>query len=437
MDRKLLEYPMETKGKDKASSEPQIAEDHGEKNKTTAPELRQIAGPTPVRGLLPPLEGRDGLAKEREMLLKNPQVADWVAKGLITLPSHPDVPPPPPGRVHPEDKSGNPSQSTTQHNAARSSPAGAGESRQNPIQIGIKKEEDGDDSVGPPLKEEDVTDMDIDGESISSSETDDEGTVMIHPGLRNGITLFGKVMFVRPMGRGAYRVFLNAGTDKKPFLIVRNGSDFPRGFAEDWFQNPDLRSESDKPKGWKAESFRSVDFIQTEDPAKGARRAPPAYIYGFENQKPALWTKTEFIMRCGKSSAMNEIQKRITRRKARQMDLANARDQRVHPDTGTPLTQCDRESTPWLSRDIGALDTSASVGATRFTKIISSDDEDTGDVKAVKKEESVKRESLPKREDSAKREGPASTEVDILKAEMGTMTAMLLKIQKQLDTLSV
>lgn len=282
-----------------------------------------------------------------------------------------------------------------------------------------------------------MTDMDIDGESIGSSETDDEGTVMIHPGLRNGITLFGKVMFVRPMGRSAYRVFLNVGIDKKPFLIVRNGSDFPRGFAEDWFQNPDLRSESDKPKGWKAESFRSVDFIQTEDSVKGARRAPPAYIYGFENQKPALWTKTEFLMRCGKSSAMNEIQKRITRRKARQMDLTNARDRRVHPDTGTPLTQSDRESTPWLSQDIGTLDTSARVRATRFTKIISSDDEDTGEVKAVKKEESVKRESLPKREDSAKREGPASTEVDILKAEMGTMTAMLLKIQKQLETLSV
>lgn len=40
---------------------------------------------------------------------------------------------------------------------------------------------------------------------------------MIHPGLKDGITLFGKVIFVRPMGRGAYRVFLNASIDKKPF----------------------------------------------------------------------------------------------------------------------------------------------------------------------------------------------------------------------------
>lgn len=215
-------------------------------------------------------------------------------------------------------------------------------------------------------------------------------------------------------------------------MIVRNGSDFPRGFAEDWFQNPNLRSESDKLKGWKAESFRSVDFIQTEEPEKGARRAPPSYIYGFENQKPVLWTKTEFIMRCGKLSAMNEIQKRITRRKARQMDLTNTRDRGVHLDTGTSLTQSDRESTPWLSQDVRALDTSASVEATRFTKIISSDDdEDTGEVKAVKKEESVKREN------SAKRESPASTEVNILKAEMATMTAMLLKIQKQFEALSV
>lgn len=55
----------------------------------------------------------------------------------------------------------------------------------------------------------------------------------------------------------------------------------------------------------------------------------------------------------------------------------------------------------------------------------------------LKREDSPKKEYSPKREDSAKRESPSSTEVDILKAEMATMTAMLLKIQKQLGTLSV
>lgn len=243
-------------------------------------------------------------------------------------------------------------------------------------------------SPSPPARRNPaVTDIDPDMDAASEngdiSDADEDGTMMIHPGLKNGLTSLGKVMFVRPIGRGAYRVFLNAGTEKKPFIIVRNGADFPRGFAEEWFQDPRLRSESDKPKGWKPESFRSMDFIQTETPAAGARRAPPAYIYGLEGQKPVIWTKTEFIMRCGKSSAMREIQKRLTYRSERQKKMADARSQRVHPDTGAPLTASDRESMPWLFGDGSAIDSAASNKESRFTKIISGDEEDVKEIKPV------------------------------------------------------
>ncbi|GME64179.1 hypothetical protein NpNSSI1_00004136 [Neofusicoccum parvum] len=215
---------------------------------------------------------------------------------------------------------------------------------------------------------------------------------MIHPRLAEGITLQGKVMFVRNAGRGSHRVFLNAGTERKPFLIVRNGSDFPTGFADEWSRNEEFKSDSWRPKNWKPKSFLCKDYIKTgegvngaiksEEPAKKAR-APPSYLYGIEDGKPVIWTKSEFESRCGKKSAERELKNREIHRERRKQILEKARSQGVHPDTNKPLDPCDKEDMPWLFQD--SLDIDASMGSTslsagqQYTKIISDEDDDDED----------------------------------------------------------
>lgn len=217
--------------------------------------------------------------------------------------------------------------------------------------------------------------------NLDNDDDDDEGTMMIHPGMKDGTTQVGKVMFVRAAGYG-YRVFLNTGTAKKPYLIVLTGSDFPRGFAKDWFENPKFKSESEQKK-WKPSSFQSKDYIQTGSVVHKGKKAPPAYIYGVADGNPVIWTKSEFQARCGKKSAEREIETRCAIRERRAHKLEQARSQGVHPDTNVPLSPYDRQNTPWL---FARGSNNASSGAPRpmavgpqLTKIVSSGDDDDDD----------------------------------------------------------
>lgn len=156
--RELIAYPI-TKGKERA----------------IRPRQRLIMGPPPVKGLLTQTEDNGSLTSEREQLLRDPMMADLVKRGVISLPKS-DLSRQPSDQARARNNSGEPSQKASQHNKAPLLPAGAGESRQNPIPVGIKKEEDGTSSAAhlrPHAGDDDVTDMDMDGESVKS-ETDDE-----------------------------------------------------------------------------------------------------------------------------------------------------------------------------------------------------------------------------------------------------------------------
>lgn len=178
-------------------------------------------------------------------------------------------------------------------------------------------------------------------------------------------TTFGKVSFVRPAGLGRYRLFVNAGTEQKPFARVINGSDLGRGVAEQMVkENPAIMvkpRERDYARRRRPTDIEKVHDICTIPTKRGSygwvemtwkkcdREGTENLPVGRTNE-----TWSDFAAIVGKKQA-DVYRKQLEQKATRNLKFfERMKREGKHPDDvgdGTEkraLTDTDRQESPWL-----------------------------------------------------------------------------------------
>ena len=171
----------------------------------------------------------------------------------------------------------------------------------------------------------------------------------------NGITTFGKIDHIQCVRKGAYRVFVNVGTENLQVYKSYPGSALGRGMAEEMAGGfPNKSAEPDFIKDRKANHVKKIKaIVEVDQKTPEPKRAPiTKYLVQWNSEKVTSedkWiTRSELIAITSKE--YDEQCRAILLNDWRHnLDvLDRMRRENKHPETGQPLQESDRERTPWL-----------------------------------------------------------------------------------------
>ncbi|KAI9848888.1 MAG: hypothetical protein M1837_006404 [Sclerophora amabilis] len=178
------------------------------------------------------------------------------------------------------------------------------------------------------------------------------------PEFSSDVTPFGVLVAAKEVGRG-YRVLVDAGVPGIPQYELYRGSDFGRGMGKN-FAMAKPWPETQRLKDRMANHIQSVSgIVQVErDADSTASRAPPTYVliewrpaYAWEGSTSCILTRSQYLAICGKKN-FELISRKLRAQNASNREQFNdAKRLGVHPLTGQPLTDSDRENQPWLCPD--------------------------------------------------------------------------------------
>ncbi|KAJ9668130.1 hypothetical protein H2201_001559 [Coniosporium apollinis] len=171
------------------------------------------------------------------------------------------------------------------------------------------------------------------------------------------LTDFGKVTHTRKAGKDRYRVFVNAGTETRPYFHVLSGSEFPSDVADEWYLT--THSETDYPPR-NRRKFVARPMLIVEVPGSGSGSRQPITYYWVEfKQNPAHpeypekeWvTRSNFIIMVGKKQEGQWRAELQRERKKISKFYEGIKSKQLHPDTKRKLTPQDLKDMPWLAED--------------------------------------------------------------------------------------
>ncbi|KAI6914835.1 hypothetical protein KC318_g433 [Hortaea werneckii] len=190
------------------------------------------------------------------------------------------------------------------------------------------------------------------------------------PILEDGVTHFGKIMWIRKVGWG-HRVIVNVGTDAVRVLKCFRGSDFGRNTIKDWMSDqgpleaPTATLKSGHARRRPAHIYSLTDIIVADMPS-GRIREPPTYFVvqwrakmpGFEDAPcEELLTRSELISVLGKKLVDGlpgsiGYRQKLEKERQRKVDwLQKCNAENLHPDTGRPATRQDMKDIPWVFQE--------------------------------------------------------------------------------------
>lgn len=166
----------------------------------------------------------------------------------------------------------------------------------------------------------------------------------------NFFTDKGKVTHVRRMGRGTYRIVVNAGTDNNPVMLGITDSELGAGVGDMLYQAMGANAETLEGKlgrdiaefEWLAEFPQSVTAVRA-----------PVRLWGvrWNSGERAVLTHSDVVRLCRKRFATETLGVYTRAHASNLQALETCKQQGKHPDTGAPLTEQDRQTTPWLFKD--------------------------------------------------------------------------------------
>ncbi|KAF1940461.1 hypothetical protein EJ02DRAFT_494717 [Clathrospora elynae] len=184
---------------------------------------------------------------------------------------------------------------------------------------------------------------------------------------QNGVTEFGPMVAIRPCRTDNLRFtrfIVNAGTTDRPHHKIIKGTELCPGGAEA------LSKEKNKETNFnyrtRKELMRNTPgYLKTVGPCavmprpegyaprSGSKpRRPDTYIRVMYKDRQEEWlTRTEYVQLVGQSCAERHLKALVAKYQTRSNYMDECKKATLHPGTGLPLTQKDREEAPWLFPD--------------------------------------------------------------------------------------
>lgn len=181
------------------------------------------------------------------------------------------------------------------------------------------------------------------------------------PIINNRITELGEVVGSRKVGIVGSCHIVNVGTRETPVHRCFPGGDFGRGVGEQFVKHFELPSAKDlkEKRAIHLDTLDSVVQLET----LSTKRAPITYVQvtwkkdasKLEASRTEWLTRSELHSVCGKIWADRKISILIDDWRSNLAYLAETKQKALHPDTGKPLQESDRDEMPWLSPSLFVL----------------------------------------------------------------------------------
>jgi len=169
------------------------------------------------------------------------------------------------------------------------------------------------------------------------------------PVFQNGITVLGKVTEVQAVGEG-YRAIVNVGTDNIPVYRILPGASFGRGTCNELYETHAAK-QTDGIKQRKGSDVRLIKaIVEVETNLERRTREPiTKFLVAWKSLGEDTWVlRSDMIGMCGREY---EERTRVGLLKDWHHNLEYLKEMKhkgLHPETGKPLREDEKDITPWL-----------------------------------------------------------------------------------------